>query len=302
MGVEMTFDFGEVLSRAWQITWKHKVLWIIGILFAFFISFMFPLMVSPLLLPILVRNSRTDLMLAFLVGFIIVFSLFMLVLYPTSVLTQTSLTLGILRADQDDEHISASELIKRSLPFFWRVLGLMFLFQLGVMLVVFIIQVVILLLTIVTLGIGTICAMPLTLLMYPALYGAIAWMEQAMNGIILDNMTVMDAAKQGWNLVRNNLMSMALMVLIIYFGIGLVTGIVIMPLMIPLFIMPLSFGEHQTNWTVLSISILCMVLFIPLFTLITGFSLIFSKSAWILIYLRLTRNPKLQHLLVEVVS
>ena len=28
----MNFNFGEVLSRAWQITWKYKVLWIFGIL------------------------------------------------------------------------------------------------------------------------------------------------------------------------------------------------------------------------------------------------------------------------------
>src|SRR5512138_3581108 len=28
----MDFNFGEVLSRAWQIIWKHKVLWIFGIL------------------------------------------------------------------------------------------------------------------------------------------------------------------------------------------------------------------------------------------------------------------------------
>ena len=27
----MNFDFGEVLSRAWQIIWKHKILWVFGI-------------------------------------------------------------------------------------------------------------------------------------------------------------------------------------------------------------------------------------------------------------------------------
>jgi hypothetical protein len=51
MGVEMNFDIGEVPSRAWQITWKHKVLWIIGILSGFFISFIFPLMFPPVLFP-----------------------------------------------------------------------------------------------------------------------------------------------------------------------------------------------------------------------------------------------------------
>src|SRR5262245_37382407 len=28
----MNFNFGEVLTRAWQIVWKHRVLWIFGIL------------------------------------------------------------------------------------------------------------------------------------------------------------------------------------------------------------------------------------------------------------------------------
>src|SRR5688572_19117784 len=27
----MNFNFGEVLTRAWQIIWKHKVLWVFGI-------------------------------------------------------------------------------------------------------------------------------------------------------------------------------------------------------------------------------------------------------------------------------
>jgi uncharacterized protein (DUF2062 family) len=28
----MHFDFGDVLTRAWKITWKHKVLWILSVL------------------------------------------------------------------------------------------------------------------------------------------------------------------------------------------------------------------------------------------------------------------------------
>src|SRR5215204_6597599 len=32
-GVAMNnFNFGEILTRAWQIIWKHKVLWVFGIL------------------------------------------------------------------------------------------------------------------------------------------------------------------------------------------------------------------------------------------------------------------------------
>ena len=28
------FDIGKILSRAWQILWKYKVLWIFGLLLA----------------------------------------------------------------------------------------------------------------------------------------------------------------------------------------------------------------------------------------------------------------------------
>ena len=299
----MNFDFGEVLSRAWQITWKHKVLWIIGILFGFFISTMFPLMFSPFLLPMLMQNSKTALMPGLIFGgSIITFLLFLLAMYPISVLTQTSITLGVLDADQDGEKSSLSELFKRSLPFFWRVLGLMLLFAVGMNLIILIIQTIIFLLTIVPLGLAAICMMPIMFLMYPALYVAIVWMEQAVNGIIVDNMTVMEAARQGWNLVRNNLLSVALMALVIYLGIGFVTGIIIAPMMIPFFIVPFSFTESEANWTILSISMLCTVAFIPLFAFISGLSMIFSKSAWVLTYLRLTRGPKLQPLLQEATS
>jgi hypothetical protein len=295
----MNFDVGEVLSQAWQITWKHRVLWIIGILFGFFMSTMFLLMFFPFLLPLLIQNSRMDLMPVFIVGFIIAFLLFFLVLYPISVFTQTSATLGILDANQDTEHFSASELIKRSLPFFWRVLGLMLLFAVGMNLIIFIIQAIMFLLTIVTLGIAAICMTPIMFLMYPAFYIAIVWMEQAMNGIIIDNMTVTDAAKQGWNLIRNNFMSIALIALVVYFGIGLVTGILIVPFMIPIFVVPFSFIENEPNWTILSISMLCTFAFIPLFALICGLSMIFTKSVWVLTYLRLTRGSAAQPILLE---
>ena len=81
----MNFDVGEVFSRAGQITWKYRVLWIIGILFGFFISTMFLLMFLPFLLPLLIEGSRMDLMPVFIAGFIIAFLLLMLVLYPMNV-------------------------------------------------------------------------------------------------------------------------------------------------------------------------------------------------------------------------
>jgi len=202
MGVAMNFDIGEVLSHAWQITWKHRVLWIIGILTGLFGSIIFPLMFSPILFPVFMQNSKTDVrpLLGVMIGLIIALLLFILVFYPVSVLSQTSITLGVLNANNDNsDNLSATDLIKQSRPFFWRVLGIMLLYAVGIGLISLIIQAVLLLLTIVTLGLAALCMMPLTFLMYPLLFGSIVWMEQAMNGIIVDNMTIEDAVRQGWN-------------------------------------------------------------------------------------------------------
>ena len=39
----MNLDLGEVLSRAWQISWKHKSFWLFGIFLGLFILAILPL-------------------------------------------------------------------------------------------------------------------------------------------------------------------------------------------------------------------------------------------------------------------
>jgi hypothetical protein len=51
---QMEFDFGDILTRAWKITWKHKVLWVISVL---------PFLTMFLLLPfwlILLLQKKVD--------------------------------------------------------------------------------------------------------------------------------------------------------------------------------------------------------------------------------------------------
>lgn len=44
----MKFDLGDVLSRAWQISWKHKALWVIGNVYGFLVSIASTLIFIPL--------------------------------------------------------------------------------------------------------------------------------------------------------------------------------------------------------------------------------------------------------------
>ena len=300
----MNFDIGEVLTRAWQIAWKNKALWWFGGIFGLFFSLIFPLAMAPaFVLPQLSEKSASSLMPILMVAFIVFFFLFMLAMYPISVIAQTSITLGVLGAVRDEERLPLRDLIKNSFPFFWRVLGLMVLYQVVMTFIMLVIEGLIILLTIATLGIGMICAMPLFLLMYPAMYLSIVWMEQAMNGIIVDHMAVIAAIEQGWNLIRNNLLAVGLLALVIYFGIGMISGVVMMPMMFPFFIIPFSFMEHETNWVMISISFLFMVALIPLVSVFFGWLFVFSKAAWVLTYLQLKNTTnKLQPVLQEATA
>ena len=285
----MNFELGEVLTRAWQISWKHKSLWWFGVFFGLIMSIIFPLMFTPMFLPFLMENRSMDMLLVFMFGFTILFFGIIAIMYPVSAVVQTALTLGVLHADQDAEPISLSELIKNSLPFFWRILGVMTLYAIAVILINLVLQAVITLVTIVTFGLGMLCMTPLMLLLYPVMFLSIVWMEQAVNGIIIDKMEIMDAIKQGWHIIRNNLLSIVLVMVVVYFGVGMVSGMIILPMMIPFMVLPLSFMEGEPNLTIISISLLCSVAFGPLFALINGWAMAFTKSAWVLTYVRLTR-------------
>lgn len=295
----MNFDIGEVLSQAWQITWKHKALWLFGIFLGLITFAIFPLAFAPAFLPILLQDSRTTFTPIFLGTWIVLFLFFFLASFPLNIITQTSVTLGVLQANQDKEKLLIGELIKKSLPFFGRVLGIMLLFAAGMLLINLIVQAVSFLLTIITLGLGTFCLTPLFLLMYPAIMVASAWMEQAISGIIIDDMKVIDAAKQGWYLIRDNLASIGLLTVVIYFGIGVVTGIIMIPMFVSLFSLPFGFMEQKANWAIISVALLSGAAFVSSFVVFNGWALAFVKSVWVLTYLRLNGGSKSQPVLLE---
>lgn len=285
----MNFDLGEVLTRSWRISWKNKSLWWFGVLSSLLVMFLLLLFILPLTIPFLARDRVSELFPVTLVGFLVIFPLFLLISYVIGGITQASVTLGVLKAGNEEEKLSLVELIRNGLPSFWRIVGVMFLYATALLIVNLAVQAFILLITIVTFGFGAVCATPLTFLLYPVIFIGFAWQEQAINGIVIDALGIREAIKQGWQIIRNNLLAVCLILVVVYFGIGIATSIIIMPMMIPFFLLPISFLEGEPNWILISISLLFGAVLFPLFALVSGWSLAFTKSAMVLTYLRLTR-------------
>lgn len=286
----MNFDIGDAVARSWEISWKNKSLWWLGIVQSVFLFiFIFPIMLYPLLILPLIESEKYELVIVSSFAFLLFFAMFNVIVYALTPIIHASVALGVLKAPENEKP-SLIELIRGSLPFFWRIFGVIGLSSIVLMLINLVIQFFVFLITIATLGIGAFCATPLTFLFYPVMFLAIVWQEQAINGIVIDNVSLMDAIKQGWIIVRKNLLIMALIAFVLYFIVGVLTSVFVLPMMAPFFVVFFSLMLGELNWTIILLSMLFGAAFIPLVALISGWSLVFHKSIWILAYFHLTRS------------
>jgi hypothetical protein len=294
----MNFNFGEVLARAWQITWKHKSLWLAGILVALVglaasaISLAFnpqyasmndPAEVSRQL-PLILLSSAASIFIS-------------LLSIPLTVLAMTIPSLGTVHLERGSERVRFGELLKGSLPYFWRILAIFLIVIVGTIIVTMVLVGCIMLLSVLTFGVGALCAVPVVILFIPVWILVYAVMEQALSAIVVDNLGFSAALQRAWDLVRANMLVMVLISLIIYLGSAILSMIVSIPLMIPIFGFMMEIirtgGQTQPDPQLIQDFtrnlVWWMLAFSPLFAIFQGIVYAFMQSAWTLTYMRLTR-------------
>jgi hypothetical protein len=295
-------EFGEVLSRAWKIIWKYKVLWIFGILagcgtatggagsnsgFRYTRTAELPPSVNNLF-----QSSNQGLILA-IVGVIIVVVLILIVL---SIILGTIGRVGLIRGtqlgDQNAEHIAFSELFNESLRYFWRVLGLNLLVGIVQAIIFGILVLAYIVAGVATLGIGFICLLPFVCLLVPLGWFIQVILEQANVALVVENTGIMDALQRGWMVVKTYPGPILLMALILILGVSLIGGSII-ALPIGIIILPalggVAFGGQTAVNTGLVIAGLCFVAYIPVLLILSGILRSYTSTSWTLTYLRLTR-------------
>jgi hypothetical protein len=288
----MALDIGEVLTRAWEITWKNKIFWLFGI-FVTLASYLFlPLGFAPSVIIFMSDGNSSWLNEpAFWIGYSVLFILVMIVTFFVGALAQAAISVGAFRSEQGTEKFSFGALFKASQPFFWRFLAVLGLYAGGLLLFMAALWGLQMLVSIITLGLGTICLTPLSILIYPLTAAVYGWMEQALASIVVDGLGVFNAVRRGWQVFRTNLMPVVLMTLILYIGASLVSGLVSIPLMAPFFAFIFAFiTGAEANRTIWVVILLCAVIYLPILAVFQGVILTYMKSGWLLTYLRLTRK------------
>jgi hypothetical protein len=292
----VNLDLGEVLARAWQITRKHKVLWVFN---------MFPLMISFLFVPIVFipmfylgpnalmhqgfvsRPSYSSLFLntdIFLAAISMIF-------YAAG---SASASIGILRVENGRVQLFFRELLEEGLRYFWRILGVTMLIGGSILAVFLILFGCIVLISTATKGLAMLCIQPLFVFIYPIALIVYALVEESQAALIADQTGIVDAIVRAWSLVKLHFWKFVLLSLLIYFGLLILGSIVTLPWMAPFIFLRVGSFRTGSNfqsfgWTLMLLSLILL----PVLAIVQGFTMTFMKAAYMLVYLRLTRSAVL---------
>lgn len=291
----MNFDFGEVLTRAWKIIWKHKVLWIFGILASCgrgngggnsgssgnsgFNGGSNPDQFS-YQMDQFGRWLENNLWV--IIAAVIILLLISLIFVALGFMGRIALVIGASKADKGAESLGFGELWSKSLPYFWRVFGLSFLIGLAMLAIIL----PFVLIGVLTAGIGFACLLPLICLLIPIAIVLSVIIEQANAAIVLENLGMLDGFKRGWEVTQNNAGPMAIMWLILAVGGGVIGFVIALPLVLAILFFILG-GTTEAAYAIW-VGVACLCLYLPFLIGLGGALTAYVQTAWALTFMRLT--------------
>jgi len=324
MGVGMKYQ--EILQNAWNIIWKHKILWIFGILAGCTsnrhgISYNSNSSswnhtenlqsIPPQVMRTLHHIQTIFIHPLFWGGLLLFFILVILLRLYLGTTGNLGIILGTKKAKEGAERLSFGELWSGGTPYFWRYLGAWLIstvpfFVIGLF---FIIGFLILLLPMLfhprqiqggMVALWAILASVGILVLSLLALAVRLFMNIALNALVLEDLEIRDAFRRGWEVFRPSFLEILLMAVILG-AIRVIAGIIIaLPLVgiILALIVPAAFasafGGHISSGLVTSfiIGISCTLIYLPILLGAGGLILSYVQSAWTLTYLSLTETPE----------
>ncbi|MBN8656537.1 MAG: hypothetical protein J0M11_12420 [Anaerolineae bacterium] len=287
----MNFDYGNILTRSFQITWKHKSFWLFMMFPTLIASVMFIAFAAPVFL--LSENNDEMMGLAF-AGWVGVLFLGTIINLVVSTAGTTSLTLGILRVERGEGATSFLDLVRDGFQYFGRAFGAVMIIQLSIGAVFTVFFLCIAMLSLVTMGLASICLQPITLLLTPFSFLVVAVMDGALVAIIDEGLGAWDAVKRALGVVREHVWKFLIITLIVYLGVSVFSGFFVVPVMIPAMALPIMMesGMEIGAQEIIVAMLAFACLFFPLMSIFSGVTGALMTSVLNLSYLRLTQTPE----------
>lgn len=318
----MNFDIMEVVRRAWQITWKHKVLWIFGMLASCgqssssnssgnnqgrgpngqfssdgpFSNEMLRQM-SDFFEGVVAWFSQHTWVIIVLV---VIFILLIILQVFLSITGGIGLIRGAYQAETGVEKIQFGSLFGESLRYFWRVFGLGLTIFLPIMigLIGFFIMLIFSMenssspTNAAFPGIFILMIISICCCFVPFMIALGLYYSQALRALILEDLGVFKSMARGWEVFSKNiggLILMAIILFVISLIIGVLMAIPVYIAFVPLFL-KLVEGEI-TSWRPFLLVGLFLLCYSPIAWFINGVLRTYIETIWTLVYMRVT-GPK----------
>ena len=274
-------DYGNILSRAWQVTWKHKVLWIFGIFVALssgsgsFNSGInwnqsgsgngggnFPQPDMPPQLREFLNSPALPIAIIALLclGLIIALAIFLMGVASTGAL------IGGIDLAESTGAVTFSQAWALGTSNFLKILGL----KIGVGIIGF-----------VAIFAGIICC-PLLCLVIPGSIALQVIAEFASFAIVLDKEGVIESIQKGFNVLKTNFTSVFVLGLIL-FGIGIAYGLVVaIPVLVAFApaIIAVMGSTREPNMMLIGATVLMFLCLIPVFIVVGGVYTTWQTATW----------------------
>lgn len=279
-------NIGEVLTRAWDIIWKNKVLWIFGLLASlaggsggnnFRYNFE--------------QNGSTGAMPvnfpAWLIILLVMLGVVVLVIFVVlATLGRAGLVRGAWLADGGQTGLGFGQLFRDSQHYFWRVI------LLGVLVVAISLSLVLALAipTVLTAGIAALCLWPLFCLLVPFFIVLTVIVELAIIAIVGEDLSISDSLRRAWEVFRANLpmmIAVGVIVAIVSFVIGFLASLPLIATLAPVFLL-FNAGSGNVGNAAVVIGIILFVLYLPILLFVQSLITAYVETTWTVTFRRLT--------------
>lgn len=292
-------DFGKLFTRAWQIIWNNKILWLFGFLasctagtgrgganFNFSNSFSSSDFsgnlgngsgeIPPFLRDFgrfMDRGFQGDqaTLIAVAVGVFLFFLLLGILSFIIGNYGRVALIKGVQTAEKDEAKLEFSQLHQMGMAQLGQALLLNFLTGLVIALVFIAFFALAALGTVLTLGIGLICLIPLICVLVPVAWLVGMVLMQANIALVVEELGFMDALRRGIEVIRAKPGVIIGMYFVVLFGGGILALIIAIPFflaMLPVFIGLIAdptFSQGFTTGLIVSIAGVCIYIPIAMF-------------------------------------
>lgn len=311
-------DYGKIITRAWEVIWKHKILWVFGIIsgligssygyssyFRFNVGeidlseWTYSQMPYPEEFIRVIRWGSENLAL-FVIGIVLVILFFVLVSNAFFAFGYTGTIQGNLLDAKGTEKLTFGGLVQEIRPYFWRVFGLYLLLGVGGFGLVIVLFGILTVIGVLTIGIGFICIFPLICLMVPLSWFLMIVVNIALIAIITEDLSIKDGLVRGWRMVTGNIgpfLLVWLIIMVITFLASIVISLPQTAAMVPTY--RLMFSQKYLNdpsifFQKFSEMLPWLLIWSPFQIALSGIITTYTQSAWVQTYLEARENGTLE--------